>query len=107
MSSDGDLTLPDADQEQVTVVLAGLACIQMQALKVGDVEKVTSAGNSMGKLAEENPEQVREAFLANQNAFRVGQMPDELLDHLDLEERDGKLFRPDGDDGWTEVEIDG
>jgi hypothetical protein len=68
---------------------------------------VAAAGNTLAKLAVENPDAVRRTFLQNQDAFRVAQMPEEMLDHLDLEERDGKLYRPDGDDGWTEVEIDG
>lgn len=104
--SEEDLTLPGAHLEEVTVILAGLACIQMQALSVGDIEKVAAAGNSMGKLAEENPDQIREAFLENNNAFRVASMPDEVLEHLDLEVRDGRLYEPDDEGGWTEVEIE-
>jgi hypothetical protein len=105
--SDADLTLPEPDTEEVTVVLAGLAVIQMQALGAGDLEKVTAAGNSMAKFAEANPEQVRETLLENNQAFHVAAMPDEMLDHLDLEVRDGTLYENTDDDGWTEVEIDG
>jgi hypothetical protein len=105
--SDADLVLPGAETEQVTVILAGLASIQMQALGFGDIRKVNAAGESMSKFAEENPDQVREAFLENNEAFQVAAMPDEMLDHLDLEVRDGTLYENTDGDGWTEVEIDG
>lgn len=100
-----DLTLPGPSTGQVTTVLAGLASVQMQALAAGDFMKVNHAGESMGKLAEENPDLVREAFLENNHAFRVAAMPDEMLEHLDLEVRDGKLYENTDGDGWTEVEI--
>jgi len=100
------LELPEPSTGEVTAVLAGLASIQMQALAVGDIEKVTHAGNAMGKLAEENPDPVREAFLQNNQAFQVAAMPDEMLEHLDLELRDGQLYENTDGDGWTEVEID-
>lgn len=105
--SEDDLVLPDAHGEEVTVILAGLASVQMQALPAGDMEKVAAAGNSMGKLAEENPDLVREVFLQNRDAFHIAAMPDEMLDHLDLEERDGTLYEKTDGDEWTEVEIDG
>lgn len=101
-----DLVLPDARVGEVTAVLAGLASIQMQALVAGDFEKVATSGNSMGKFAAENPEQVREAFLQNNHAFKIASMPDEILEHLDLEVRDGQLYENTDGDGWTEVEID-
>lgn len=104
--SDADLMLPDAHEEEVTVVLAGISSIQMQALAVGDLTKVAAAGNAMAKLAEENPDQVRETFLANRDSFQIAAMPDEMLDHLDLELRDGRLYENTDGDGWTEVEID-
>jgi len=104
--TDSTLTLPDMTDTEVTVVLAGVSSIQMQALAAGDISKVEAAGNTLSKLAKENPTAVREAFLRNSDAFRVAQMPDDLLDHLDLEERDGQLYRPDGDDGWTQVEVE-
>ena len=100
-----DLTLPGPSTGEVTAVLAGLASIQMQALAARDLEKVGHAGNTMGKLAEENPDAVREAFLQNNHAFRVAAMPDEMLEHLDLEVRDGQLYENTDGDGWTEVEI--
>jgi alkylhydroperoxidase/carboxymuconolactone decarboxylase family protein YurZ len=103
-AADG-LELPGASTGQVTAVLAGLASIQMQALAVGDIEKVEHAGESMGKLAEENPDLVREAFLENNHAFRVAAMPDEMLDHLDLKLEDGQLYENTDGDEWTEVEI--
>jgi len=107
MSEDTDLVLPDPHEVEVTVVLAGLASVQMQALPAGDIEKVAAAGNAMGKLAEENPDLVREAFLQNREAFHIAAMPDEMLEHLDLEERDGTLYEKTDGDEWTEVEIDG
>ena len=102
---DEDLTLPGPSTGQVTTVLAGLASVQMQALAAGDFMKVNHAGESMGKLAEENPDLVREAFLENNHAFRVAAMPDEMLEHLGLEVWDGKLYENTDGDGWTEVEI--
>jgi len=104
---DTDLTLTGLEDEEVEAVLGGISSYQMQALAAGAIPKVAAAGNTLAKLAEENPEPVRKTFLENQEAFRVAQMPDEILDHLDLEERDGTLYRPDEDDNWTEVEIDG
>lgn len=107
MSSDhDDFTLPAAEQEEITAVIAGLAILQMQALSRRSYQKVRTAGNVLGQLAEENPSQVRAAFLENQQAFKIAQMPDEVLEHLDLEVRDGTLYEPDGDDGWVEVELD-
>lgn len=105
--SDTDLTLTGLEDEEVEAVLGGISSYQMQALAAGAIPKVAAAGNTLAKLAEQNPEPVRRTFLENQEAFRVAQMPDEMLDHLDLEERDGKLYRPTEDDDWTEVEIDG
>jgi hypothetical protein len=104
---DVDLTLTGLEDAEVEAVLGGISTYQMQALAAGAIPKVAAAGNTLAKLAEENPDAVRRTFLQNQDAFRVAQMPDEMLDHLDLKERDGKLYRPDEDDGWTEVEIDG
>jgi hypothetical protein len=104
---DVDLTLTGLEDAEVEAVLGGISTYQMQALAAGAIPKVAAAGNTLAKLAEENPDAVRRTFLQNQDAFRVAQMPDEMLDHLDLKERDGKLYRPDKDDGWTEVEIDG
>jgi hypothetical protein len=101
-----DLVFPGPHDKEVTVVVAGLACVQMQALAAGDVEKVAAAGNSLGKLAKANPERVREAFLQNRDAFRIAAMPDEMLDHLDLKVKDGKLYENTDGGGWTEVEID-
>jgi hypothetical protein len=99
------LTLPDPHEIEITTVIAGLASIQMQALGAGDIEKVAAAGNSLGKLAKENPDQVREAFLRNREAFHIAAMPDEMLEHLDLEVRDGTLYEKTDGDKWTEVEI--
>lgn len=104
---DVDLTLSGLEDVEVEAVLGGLSSYQMQALAGGAIPKVAAAGNTLEKLAQENPDAVRRTFLQNQDAFRVAQMPDEMLDHLDLEVRDGKLHRPDGDEGWVEVEIDG
>mgnify|MGYP006290979435 CR=1 FL=1 len=104
---DVDLTLTDLEDVEVEAVLGGLSTYQMKALAAGAIPKVVAAGNALAKLAEENPDEVRRTFLQNQDAFRVAQMPDEMLEHLDLEVRDGKLHRPDGDNGWVEVEIDG
>jgi len=73
--SDADLILPEPGTEEVTVVLAGLAMIQMQALRAGDLEKVTAAGNSMAKLADENPDQVRETLLENNQASTSRRCP--------------------------------
>ena len=102
-----DLELTGLEDEHVEAVIGGISTYQMQALQAGAIPKVAAAGDILSQLAEENPEEVRETFLRNREAFRVAQMPDEMLDHLDLKERDGKLYRPDEDDGWTEVEIDG
>lgn len=104
--SDNDLVLPDAHIREVNVMLAGLATIQTRAFSVGDVEKVVSAGNSLKKLAKENPELVREAFLQDRESFNVASMPDKMLDHLDLELRDGTLYENTDGEGWTKVEID-
>jgi hypothetical protein len=102
-----DLTISDVETEDVTAVVGGLAMLQMQALAAHDIQKVNTAGNVLRQLAEENPTQVRLAFLENQDAFKIAAMPDDMLDILELEVRDGTLFEPDGDDGWVEVDIDG
>jgi hypothetical protein len=104
--SDTTLTLTDLTDEEVMAVLGGVSTFQMQALAARDIPKVAAAGSTLSKLAKENPEAVREVFLQNSEVFRVANMPEEMLDHLDLEVRDGRLHRPDGDDGWTEVEVD-
>jgi hypothetical protein len=101
------LTLTGLEDVEVEAVLGGISTYQMQALAARAIPKVAAAGNTLAKLAGENPEPVRRTFLENQEVFCVAQMPDEILDHLDLEERDGTLYRPDEDDNWTEVEIDG
>lgn len=100
-----DLVLPDPDVEGVTVVLAGLASIQMQALAARDMGKVTEAGDALKELADENPDLVREAFLQNRDVFHVAAMPDEMLTQLDLKKEDGRLYENTEDEGWTEVEI--
>lgn len=87
-------------------VLGGVSTFQMQALAAQDIPKVAAAGNTLGKLAEQNPEPVRKAFLENAEHFRVMGMPDELLDHLDLEVRDGKLYRRTDEDDFVEVDIE-
>lgn len=104
--SDVDLSLEGLSEEEAMSVIGGVCTFQMQALAARDVEKVNAAGGTLLKLVEQNPERVREVFLRNNDAFRVGQMPDEVLEQLDLEVRDGRLYEPDGEDGWTEVEID-
>lgn len=104
---DIDLTLTDLEDLEAEAVIGGLASYQMQAMGAGAIPKVAAAGNTLAKLAEENPEEVRECFLQNREAFRVAQMPDEMLDHLGLEVRDGKLYENTDGDEWTEVEIDG
>lgn len=104
---DIDLELTGLDQEHVEAVIGGISTFQMQALSAGAIPKVAAAGDALSRLAEENPEEVRETFLQNREAFRVAQMPDEMLDVLDLELRDGKLYENTDGDGWTEVEIDG
>lgn len=103
---DEDLTLHDAHIKEVNVILAGLASIQERAFHARDIEKLAAAGNSIGKLAKENPDLVREAFLLDRESFRIASFPDEILEHLDLKLRDGTLFENTDGDGWTEVEID-
>lgn len=105
--SDGiDLTLSDLSEDEVMAVLGGISTFQMQAFAAQDIPKVAAAGEALGKLAEENPDPVREAFLENAEHFRVAGMPEELLEHLDLEVRDGKLYRRTDEDDFTEVEIE-
>lgn len=104
--SDVDLTLTGLADEEVEAVLGGVSTFQMQAFAAGNVPKVAAAGNALLTLAEENPEAVREAFLRNQEAFRVANMPEEVLDHLDLEVQDGTLYQATDDGDWTEVDIE-
>lgn len=56
-----DVTIPDATKEEVTVVTAGLASVQMQAIGFGDFDKVNAAGSVLRTLAMENYEAVRSA----------------------------------------------
>ena len=105
--SDIDLELTGLEDEHVEVVIAGISTYQMQALQVGDIPKVAAAGDTLSRLAKENPEAVRETFLQNREAFQFTQMPDEMLELLDLKLRDGRLYENTDGDGWTEVEIDG
>ena len=104
--SETDLTLTGLTDEEVMAVLGGISSFQMQALTAGDLPKVNAAGGALTKLAEENPEAIRHAFLEHRQFFRVAQMPEELLDRLDLAVKDGRLCRPDGDDGWVAVEVE-
>lgn len=104
---DTTLTLTDLDDAEVEAVLGGISAYQMQAMAAGSMPKVIAAGNAMGKLAEENPDAIREAFLENREAFHITNMPEELLDHLDLKVKDGKLYENTDGDEWVEVEIDG
>jgi len=105
--SDIDLEVTGLGDEHVEALIGGLSIYQMQALHAGDAPKVAAAGDTLSRLAKENPEAVRETFLQNREAFRVAQMPDEMLELLDLEVRDGQLYGNTDGDGWTEVEIDG
>jgi len=102
-----DLELTGLEDEHVEAVIGGISTYQMQALQAGAIPKVAAAGDTLSRLAEENPDAVRETFLQNRKAFRVAQMPDEMLELLDLEVRDGHLYENTDGDGWTEVEIDG
>lgn len=102
---DDALTLTDPADAEVEAIIGGISTYQMQAMAAGAIPKVAAAGNTLAKLAEENPELVRECFLQNREAFKIAQMPDEMLDHLDLEIRDGQLYENTDGDGWTEVEI--
>lgn len=99
------LTLSGLNDEQVMAVLGGVSTYQMQALGVGDIPRVNAAGETMRTLAEENPDAVREAFLENNEHFRVGGMPEDLLEHLDLKVEDGQLYRRTDEDDWVDVEV--
>lgn len=93
-----DLALEGLEDDEVMAVLGGLCTFQFQALSAGAISKVNAAGNALRKLAEQNPDAVRRAFLENRDAFQVAAMPDDMLDELDLEVQGGRLQRPaDGD----------
>lgn len=104
--SEIDLELTGLEDEHVEAVIGGISTYQMKAIQAGAIPKVAAAGNILSRLAEENPEAVRETFLQNRDAFRVAQMPDEMLELLDLQVRDGRLYEKTDGDGWTEVQID-
>jgi len=103
---DIDLELTGLEDEHVEAVIGGISTFQMQALQAGAIPKVAAAGDTLSQLAEENSEEVRETFLRNREAFRVAQMPDEMLELLNLKLRDGQLYENTDGDEWTEVEID-
>ena len=103
---DIDLTLTGLEEETAEVLIAGVAVYQMEALKAGAIPKVVAAGETFTELADQEPDLLREVFLRNQDAFRVGRMPDEVLDQLDLEVRDGKLYERTDDGDFVEVELD-
>lgn len=102
---DTTLTLTDLEDEEAVAVLGGICAFQMQALSTGATQKVIASGTALQKLAEENPEEVREVFLENRGAFHVASMPQEVLDHLGLKLEDGTLYENTDGDEWTEVEI--
>lgn len=104
--SDEDLTLTEPPDEVLEAILGGISIYQMKALSAGAIPKVEAAGDTLMLLAEENPELIRRTFLQNQDAFKVAMMPDEMLEHLDLELRDGTLYENTDGDGWTEVEVE-
>lgn len=106
MSDGTDLTLEGLTDEEVEAIIGGVSTLQARALAAGAVPLVNAAGSTLLKLAKQNPEAVRETLLSNQQSFQVINMPEELLEHLNLELRDGSLYEPDDEDGWTEVEID-
>jgi hypothetical protein len=103
---DTELTLTGLEDEHVEAVVGGISIFQMEAFEAGDIPKVAAAGETLSRLAEENPEAVRETFLSNREAFQVAQMPDELLERLDMELRDGQLYETTDEDEWAKVEID-
>lgn len=100
------LTLTDLEDNEAMAVIGGICKFQMDAAQARDLANVEASGNAMFKLAEQNPDAVRETFLQYRDAFTIAHMPDDLLETLDLKLENGTLHRPDGDDGWTTVEVE-
>jgi len=104
--SEFDLELPGLSEDEVVALIGGVSLYQMQALSAQAIPKVETAGEIFAILAEKNPEAVREVLLQNRGAVHIAQMPDEMLEHLDLDIRDGRVFERTEDGDWTEVSID-
>jgi len=100
-----DIQLDDVRTRDGAILLGGLSLIQMEALQYGDVEFVKDASELLGQLVEDNPVFARETLLSNQESFR-GEMPDDILDKLDLDTRDGKFIDVSDDGDWVDVNVE-